>query len=195
MVATVRDTVMFFNTTRLRLTRWGEYDRVIRAAMKTCPVLKHSQSAQTPSQSNMLEHAKLNIELMTLFGINGNMQTLALNNAMRKEFGVNLLETWSVNGLKSDTQEQVLTPSDLAERLDSKLNARKVNLLLIETGLQTSDRDHKNRIYYELTDKGHEYGVYLDTNKKHSDGTPVRQIKWYASVVDVLKAHLEAQCH
>jgi len=44
------------------------------------------------SQSQMLEHARINKELMSLFGIDGNMQTLALNNAMPlKEFGVNML--------------------------------------------------------------------------------------------------------
>lgn len=29
-------------------------------------------------------------------------------------------------------------------------------------------------------------GVYLDTGKKHSDGTPVRQIKWYGTVAGLL---------
>jgi hypothetical protein len=67
-----------------------------------------------------------------------------------------------------------------------------VNPTLIEAGLQTSHRDHKDRLCYELTEKGLEYGLYLDTGKKHGDGSPVRQIKWYASVVDVLKAHLGA---
>jgi len=72
------------------------------------------------------------------------------------------------------------------------IGRRKVNPILIEVGLQTSNRDHKDRLYYELTDKGLEHGIYLDTSKRHSDGTPVRQIKWYASVIEVLKAYLEA---
>jgi len=63
------------------------------------------------SQSKMLEHARINRELMQIFGIESNMQVLALNNAMREEFGVNLLETWGVNGLKADTQDQLLTAS------------------------------------------------------------------------------------
>lgn len=144
----------------------------------------------TPPQAQMLEHARLNKELMALFGINGNMQTLALNNAIRKEFDVNLLENWGVNGLKAETQDQLLTPTDIAERLG--MGKRKVNPTLVEAGLQTSNRDHKDRLYYELTDKGLEHGLYLDTGKKHSDATPVRQIKWYASVIEVLKSYLEA---
>ncbi|MEN8216686.1 MAG: hypothetical protein ABFS56_09995 [Pseudomonadota bacterium] len=42
---------------------------------------------------------------------------------------------------------------------------------------------------YQLLEKG---AIVGDTGKKHSDGTPVRQIKWYASVIEVLKRHLEA---
>jgi hypothetical protein len=72
------------------------------------------------------------------------------------------------------------------------ISTRKINPTLIEIGLQTSHRDHKNRLYYELTDSGLKHGIYMDTGKKHSDGTPIRQIKWHTSVVDVLKAHLEA---
>jgi len=149
-----------------------------------------SRFRATPPQAQMLEHARLNKELMALFGINGNMQTLALNNAIRKEFDVNLLENWGVNGLQADTQDQLLTPTDIAERLG--MGKRKVNPTLVEAGLQTSNRDHKDRLYYELTDKGLEHGLYLDTGKKHSDATPVRQIKWYASVIEVLKSYLEA---
>jgi len=97
------------------------------------------------SQSQILEHARINKELMSLFGIDGNMQTLALNNAMQKEFGVNLLETWGVNGLKADTQEQTLTISDIAKRLAIK--PRQVNPILTKIGLQTANRDHKERLY------------------------------------------------
>jgi len=108
-----------------------------------------------------------------------------------KEFGVNLLETWGVNGLKADTQEQTLTISDIAKRLAIK--PRQINPLLTKIGLQTANRDHKERLYYELTNRGKEHGVYLDTGKKHkTDGCPVRQIKWYDSAIDLVKTQLEA---
>jgi hypothetical protein len=32
----------------------------------------------------------------------------------------------------------------------------------------------------------------LDTGKKHGDGTPVKQIKWPASVIDRIRKHLKA---
>jgi hypothetical protein len=38
----------------------------------------------------------------------------------------------------------------------------------------------------ELTEMGRAFGVYVDTSKKKGDGSPVRQIKWRASVVEFL---------
>ncbi|MEN8215138.1 MAG: ORF6N domain-containing protein [Pseudomonadota bacterium] len=146
------------------------------------------QPTNPPANEPILEHAKFNKELMDLFGIQGNMQALALNNAMRKKFGVDLLETWDVGGIKAETQEQLLTVSDIAKRLAQK--PRQINPILTKLGLQTSNRDHKNRLYYELTDKGRKHGTYLDTGKKHSDGTAVRQIKWYDSVVGMAQDYL-----
>jgi len=44
-----------------------------------------------------------------------------------------------------------------------------------------------------LTNLGKEHGLYLDTGKKHkTDGSPVRQIKWYDSAIELVKTHLEA---
>ncbi len=46
--------------------------------------------------------------------------------------------------------------------------------------------------YYELTDAGKKYAIYVDTGKRHKiDGSPFRQIKWYSLVVEVLKAYLD----
>lgn len=152
---------------------------------------RQSQQQAATSQSTipMLEFADTNRKLMDIFGITGNQATLALNNALRREFGFNALPTWGMTHLTAETQEQLFTVSGLAKLLGIKV--RQVNPTLIEAGLQTSHRDHKDRIYYELTEKGLEYGLYLDTGKKHSDGTPVRQIKWYRRVVNLLEARLE----
>jgi len=128
---------------------------------------------------------------MGIFGITGNQATLALNNVLKKRFDYDALAQWNMSHLVAEKQDQLLTPTDIAVSLG--IGKRKVNPTLVEAGLQTSNRDHKERLYYELTDKGLEHGIYLDTSKRHEDGTPpVRQIKWYASVIEVLKTHLEA---
>ena len=55
----------------------------------------------------------------------------------------------------------------------------QTNQLLETNNLQASRRDHKNRLTWELTDEGKKFGQYIDTGKKHSDGTSVQQIKWF----------------
>jgi hypothetical protein len=151
---------------------------------------RYQRPTQAPSNDPMLDYAKQNKELLGLFGITGNQATLALNNALSRRFDFNALETWGLTHLTAETQAPLLTVSELAIRLGIK--RAQVNPTLIDAGFQTSHRDHKDRLCYELTEKGLKYGLYLDTNKKHSDGTPIRQIKWYASVIEVLKAHFEA---
>jgi len=141
---------------------------------------------------SMLEFAHTNRELMQIFGIESNMQTIALNNAMKKEFGVNLLDTWGMDGgLQSETQEQLYTVTEIAQNLG--VSRTTINPILVKLGFQTVGRDHKEQKKYELTGKGREYGIYLDVGKRRSDGTPVRQLKWYESVIDKIKEHLESQ--
>jgi len=124
-------------------------------------------------------------------GVTGNQLTLAANNATIKHTGINPLESMGLTHLSADTQEQTLTISDIAKRLDIK--PQQINPILTKIGLQTANRDHKDRLYYELTNLGKEHGFYLDTGKKHkTDGCPVRQIKWYDSAIELVKTHLEA---
>ncbi|MBB1077302.1 phage antirepressor N-terminal domain-containing protein [Rhodoferax sp. 4810] len=119
------------------------------------------------------------------FGLRGNQARLSANRAIRHFTGVNLLEAMGHTYLEAPDQEVLLAVSDLALRLNYAIHA--VNPKITNAGLQTEHRDHKNKLYYELTPLGHRFGVYLDTNKKHSDGTPIRQIKWRASVIECLQ--------
>jgi len=78
---------------------------------------------------------------------------------------------------KSDIQDRLSNVSDIGKEIG--YSAQQTNSLLKLNNLQVSKRDHKDRIFWELTDKGKEYGAYIDTGKKHSDGTPIQQLKWY----------------
>ena len=104
---------------------------------------------------------------------------IAINNQVRHYFGgVDLLASAGQTYLTSEVQEQHLNPSDIAHRLCSGMTNKSVNLLLTKVGLQTASRDAKSRIVYDLTETGKQFGEYMDTGKKHSDGRPVRQIRW-----------------
>lgn len=131
---------------------------------------------------------KLKFELTKMLlepaGITGNQLTLALDKVYRTNTGESLLAQTGVE-LKAPTQSQLLTPTQIGERLDGR-SAKAINLLLQELGLQ-----RKVGKEWELTQLGKDSGgVYLDTNKRHSNGTPIRQIKWPDTTVEYL-----AQCY
>ena len=39
-------------------------------------------------------------------------------------------------------------------------------------------------------EKGREYAVVLDAGKKHSDGTPIRQVKWNSGILSVIEEEM-----
>ena len=122
--------------------------------------------------------------LMDIAGIIGNEKTLACNQAVTNATGVNGLADTGQLHLLAPVQEQLLTVTDIGKRIGA--SARATNELLTSANLQVAKRDLKGRLYYELTKEGLRYGTYLDTGKRHSDGTPIKQIKWFSSVEDKL---------
>jgi len=58
----------------------------------------------------------------------------------------------------------------------------EINLLLADIGFQK-----KVGKIWEVLESGLEFAELLDTNKKHSDGTPVKQIKWQKEVLEKIK--------
>ncbi len=86
----------------------------------------------------------------------------------------------------AEIQQTLLIPSDIAKRTGLK-NARPINVKLIELGLQTKHRDHKNCIYYQLTEKGIKYDQYQDfiTGKMTR-----RNIKWYDNILELFQSIL-----
>lgn len=128
------------------------------------------ESGQKPDLEQKLKLAKLILEPA---GIEGNQLTLALDKVYKANTGESLLEQAGVQ-LIAPVQERLVNPTDLGKLAPSVLTAVKVNQRLAQLGYQI--RKGKE---WELTEKGKAAGgVYLDTGKKHSNGTPIRQIKW-----------------
>ena len=112
-------------------------------------------------------------------GIEGNQLALALDKVVKSETGKSALALAGVQ-LIAPTQEQLLNPTQLGKELG--LSAKAVNKKLEAKGLQVKANDG-----WELTETGKGLGaVYLDVGKRHSNGTPIRQIKWPAAVVSQL---------
>jgi hypothetical protein len=108
-----------------------------------------------------------------------------------KEIGVDPLTCMGITHLLAPQQEAHLSPTDVGVKLGG-MSAIAVNSALAKHGFQTGWRDSKNRPHWEPTDKGKPFAVWLDTNKKHSDGTPVRQLRWSSGIIDALKTDMDA---
>ncbi len=93
-----------------------------------------------------------------------------------------------------------LSPTEVGQRVGEKLgkdalSARKINLLLIECGLQIpiekiSKKSGRKKKVYDLTDLGRQHGHLELTTAKHSDGAAVTQVRWFESVVEILSEYL-----
>ena len=125
-----------------------------------------------------------------LAGFKGNQLTLFCNKGAKNTTGVDALALGESTHLKAEVQEALLIPKQIGERLGG-LSSAKVNKLLEEVGLQVNTsyigKGGVIKKRWELTESGKEYAIYVDIGRKHSDGTPVRNIQWYESVIDLLK--------
>lgn len=133
--------------------------------------------------------------LAGLLGMKGNQRALSAAMATRRETGVDVLQLTGATHLQADVQDQFLTPTQIALRTDPTSSNQKVNIALEEMGFQMEHRkkvkDKERHDYWELTDAGKAAGGdYLDTTKKHRDGTPVKQIKWPARVIALVQQHM-----
>jgi len=123
------------------------------------------------------------------FGFEGNQAILSADKAVRAITGISPLSLMGHTHLLAAKQEPLLTPTDIGKRLG--VSPQLVNVLLIECDLQISYRDLHNKLCYELTEEGKHFGEYTDTGKRYTDGTPIRQIKWNASVIDTINTDHE----
>jgi len=126
---------------------------------------------------------KSNLEIARLL-FDGNPAIISANIATIKVTGVDVLSNMDVK-LISSVQENSLPPSGVGVEL--QMSGQAVNKLLTEKGYQVVHRDHKNKPYYEPTEKGETLSEMVDTGKKRGDGTPVKQLKWYSSIIKLLK--------
>ena len=122
-------------------------------------------------------------KILSAAGIKGNQLALALDRTAKHYTGVSLLGLSGVQ-LEAPVKEQVLNPTQIGEIIG--LNARRVNEALAGMGFQ-----HKIAGKWEPLEPGMSYAVMLDTGKRHSDGTPIRQLQWNSSVIERIKKCLK----
>lgn len=123
-------------------------------------------------------------------GLKDNQAILSADRAVKQLTGESPLQLLGATHLHAPVQQIVFTPTQIGQQLEPSISAVKVNVLLADLGLQIKIGEN-----WTPTQKGMDYAEVMDTQKRHSDGTPVKQVKWFSSVMDLLKpyhiAHLQ----
>jgi len=143
------------------------------------------QSPRSTAQDALTRALKLTplaVRALRAFGFEKNAAAISANQLVRKETQIDLLALSGTTALVAENQaSKPYTPTELGMRMGG-LSGRKVNQLLEAAGLQ----EHSTGDWLP-TDKAQGYYVWHDTIKRHTDGTPIAQLKWYDSVLPMIE--------
>ncbi len=114
-----------------------------------------------------------------IFGFKNNQMILSVDQYVKRKTGESPLELMGQTHLLADSQDRILTPTEIGKKLGS--SGMKINLLLKKAGLQNKDGK-----LWAMTKNGKEYGILFDTGKK-SGGVPVQQLKWNSAVIAIIE--------
>ena len=151
------------------IERWQELEKEVKNGLID---LNHGFESSKKS----LELAPLAVEAAKAFGFTGNQAYLSADKAIQTITSISPLYLMGVE-LVNESQERNLTPTEIGNRLG--LSAIKTNLLISQKGLQFKNEENE----WNPTEIGKEFGVLLDTGKKHKSGIPVQQLKWKESIL------------
>lgn len=110
-----------------------------------------------------------------------NAFALSVDITVRKLYGASPLELSENTHLLADGRGKVYTPTELGKLLTTPVSGHKFNLLLESAGLQKRELGA-----WLPTDEAQGQFEWSDTNKRHSDGTPIKQLRWFKSVLGLL---------
>ncbi|MFZ1492453.1 MAG: Rha family transcriptional regulator [Candidatus Competibacter denitrificans] len=127
------------------------------------------------------------VKTAELIGLSGNMARLAADAYCKNTLGCSVLEPLGATHLLANEQGRVYTPTELGQMLAVHLSARQFNLALEAVGLQKREMGE-----WMPTDDAKGLFEWADTAKRHSDGTPVKQLRWFKAVLSRLPSQQEA---
>ena len=150
-------------------------------ASEVLPAIRKTGHYSARKQSNPAISAtttfKSYFSIGKLIGLDRNAAAIAANNAAKAIDGTDVLSIIGQTHLISESQEVDLNPGAIGKHIGG-LSAQKVNKLLEEKGFQRKVGDT-----WEPTEDGKKFGRLIDTGKKHSDGAPVTQLRWFSSII------------
>ncbi|USE36416.1 hypothetical protein [Endozoicomonas sp. SCSIO W0465] len=137
-------------------------------------------TAQTLLEINMTTSVKA-IAFAEALGFTGNQKLLSADRLLKSQIGFSPLEAMGQRQLIAPVQKMTFTPTQLGQMMSPPQDPRQVNRLLEAARLQVKVDNQ-----WVPTDLGQPFCEILDTGKAHHSGTPVKQVKWYQTVLDRL---------
>ena len=136
---------------------------------------------QEASLVSIVNEYKVALEIAHASGFSGNQAVLSTNRMVKALYGIDCLEMLGNQALISEEQEPDYNATTLGNLFLDGISGRNVNQLLSKAGLIYSYRDNKNKLTWDATADGMPYIIWKDTGKKHSNGTPVKQLCYLQS--------------
>lgn len=116
-------------------------------------------------------------KIARMIGCDKNAAAISANNHVYQSAGTNVLSLLGQTHLEADKQALLFNVSDLMPGISGV----KMNKMLHAAGMQTNQDGR-----WIPTDSGLAHCRVFDTGKKHGNGTPVQQVKWFKSVLPEL---------
>lgn len=148
----------------------------------------------TPAPSIPLTLAQLQPEvtaalaLAEMAGFTGNQLKLSADKAIKNRYNTSWLALVDAGALPADPRGMTYTPTELGKSDEFKrqfgytLSACKTNRFMAAFGLQSNQTGT-----WIPTDAAKGHYEWLDTGKRHTDGTAVKQLKWFVSVLSKMQ--------
>ncbi|USE36905.1 antA/AntB antirepressor family protein [Endozoicomonas sp. SCSIO W0465] len=121
------------------------------------------------------------ITFVKAYGIEGNQAMLAADRLVKTQIDFSPLEAMGQPTLIAPVKAPLFSVTELGKLSNPVYTAVNMNLKLQDAGMQL-----RTGQYWTPTEKGSPFCEMLDVGKHHGDGTPIKQLKWYKSVLGQL---------
>lgn len=167
--------------------RWLSADFAVWADEQIEAILIGSQSTPTTNAQELVDTFHCLLRLAHTCGFEKNQALLSADSGTQKLLGTSALALIDATHLVADQRGRTYTPTELGRMLPIVESGKSFNRKLVLCGLQ--ERDDAG--CWTPTIQAQGLYEWADTGKRHSDGVPVKQLKWFVSVLDV--AHYNGQ--
>jgi len=124
------------------------------------------------------------LRLAGLLGLRDNRGRFYADKLVKRQIGIGPIELLGLPSLPAAAADLCFSPQQLGARFN--LSARAFNNLLMRGGFQCKAPAGETPAW-RPTPRGEAHCAYEDSGRQHSDGAPVRVLRWKESLLDELR--------